>query len=133
MAKTDPSGRRRRTRKPLSPASARILREWRGCDEPIDYREGLHQPSDFLHEILESAGAIEGLHEDKVREVWKDLAGDFIASHTEPVSVRNGELLLRVSQPTLRFQLDRMKPQLLSRIQSSLGNDTIRSIRFTHG
>ena len=135
MAKSDRSGSPRRAKKrpKISGASSRVLREWRGYDEALDLNEGLHQPAEFIQSILEMAGAAEGLQEDKIRSAWKELAGDFIASHTDPVSVKNRELVLRVSQPALRFQLERMKPELLSRIRNHFGPDSIQSIRFTHG
>jgi hypothetical protein len=134
MAKIDPRGPQRPKKSTrLSAASARVLSEWRGYEEALDLNEGIHHPAEFIQSILERAGAADGLHEDQVRSSWKELAGHLIASHTDPVSVKQGELVLRVSQPALRFQLDRMKPELLARIQSHLGPDAIRSIRFTHG
>lgn len=113
--------------------SIRVLREWRGYDEALDLNEGVHTPTEFIQSILEQAGAAEGLHEDQIRSSWKQVAGDFIAAHTDPASVKHGELVLRVSQPALRFQLERMKPELLNRIRSHFDNNTITSIRFTHG
>ena len=101
--------------------SEQILREWRGCEEPLDLNDGVH------------AAAEDGLHEDQVRSAWKELAGDFIARHTEPVSVKNGHLVLRVTQPAMRFHLEQMKPMLLTRIRSQLGEDRIKSVKFALG
>ena len=86
-----------------------------------------------LGPLLRSAGVQDGLHEDQVRATWKDLAGDFIARHSEPVSVKNGHLVLRVTQPAMRFHLEQMKPLLLARIQNQLGQDRIQSVKFTLG
>ncbi len=110
-----------------------ILREWRGGDEPADLNAGIHQAADFIAAILRAAGAEDGLHEDQVKATWKDLAGDFIARHTEPVSVKGGHLVLRVTQPALRFQLEQMKPMLFTRIRAQLGETRIKSIKFTLG
>ena len=110
-----------------------ILREWRGCDEATDLNAGIHPASAFVAAILRAAGAEDGLHEDQVRAAWKDLAGDFIARHTEPVSVKNGHLVLRVTQPTMRFHLEQMKPMLLARIRQQLGANRIHSVKFTLG
>ena len=63
-----------------------ILREWRGCDEALDLNAGVHQAAAFIAAILRAAGAEDGLQEDQVRATWKDLAGDFVARHTEPIS-----------------------------------------------
>lgn len=110
-----------------------ILREWRGCDEAPDLQAGIHRPQDFITAILRASGAEDGLHEDQVRSAWKELAGDFISKHSEPQSVKNGQLVLRVNQPAMRFHLEQMKPMLLTRIQSQLGKDQIKSIKFSHG
>jgi predicted nucleic acid-binding Zn ribbon protein len=110
-----------------------ILREWRGIEEPPDLNAGIHLAEKFVTAILRAAGAEDGLHEDQVRETWKDLAGEFIARHTEPLSVKGGVLILRVTQPALRFQLEQMKPMLLKRIRNQLGEDRIKSIKFQLG
>jgi predicted nucleic acid-binding Zn ribbon protein len=110
-----------------------ILREWRGIEEPPDLNAGIHLAEKFVTAILRAAGAEDGLHEDQVRETWKDLAGEFITRHTEPLSVKGGVLILRVTQPALRFQLEQMKPMLLKRIRNQLGEDRIKSIKFQLG
>lgn len=110
-----------------------ILREWRGFDEATDPERGIQQPSMFMAAILRQAGMSDGLNEEEVRRTWSELAGEFIARHTEPVSVAGGRLVLRVNQPTMRFHLEQMKPLLLQRVQDNLGADHIRSIHFQIG
>ncbi len=110
-----------------------VLREWRGCDEAIDLAGNISKAERFVSAILRATGAGEGLHEDQVKSAWKELAGDFIFRHTEPVSVKNGHLVLRVTQPAMRFHLEQMKPMLLRRIREQLGEDRIQSVKFTLG
>ena len=110
-----------------------LLREWRGCEEVPDLNDGVHAPTEFITAILRSAGLEDGLQEQQVRSVWKELAGDFIARHTEPVSVKSGHLVLRVTQPAMRFHLEQMKPMLLTRVRAQLGENRIQSIKFTLG
>jgi len=117
----------------LSGIREEILKEWRGCDEATDLTQGIHQAEDFINAVLKSAGAQDGLREDEVKSTWKELAGEFISQHTEPVSVKNGNLVLRVNQPTMRFHLDQMKPMLLKRLQEQLGKDRIKVIKFNIG
>jgi predicted nucleic acid-binding Zn ribbon protein len=122
-------------KKPPRPGKIReeILREWRGADEPDDLNAGIHLAEKFIAAILRTAGAEDGLHEDQVRAAWMELAGDFISRHTEPLSVKNGHLVLRVTQPALRFQLEQMKPMLFTRIRDQLGEGRIKSIKFQLG
>ena len=47
--------------------------------------------------------------------------------------MKNGNLVLRVTQPAMRFHLEQMKPMLLTRIRGKLGEDRIKSIKFTLG
>lgn len=110
-----------------------ILREWRGSDTPVDLNNRVSQPERFLKAILKQAGVAEGLEEDQVRGAWKELAGDFIARHTEPLSVKGGHLVLRVTQPAMRFHLEQMKPMLLKRLREELGAERILSVRFQIG
>ena len=113
-----------------------ILGEWRGCEELRDLNAGVHPAQDFVAAImrgLRASGAADGLDEMEVRSAWKELAGDFIARHTEPMSVKGGHLVLRVTQPAMRFHLEQMKPLLLQRIQQQLGTERIRSVKFALG
>jgi predicted nucleic acid-binding Zn ribbon protein len=110
-----------------------ILREWRGAEEVDDPNAGIHRAAEFMAAILRAAGADEGLQEEQVREAWQELAGDFIARHSEPVSVKGGHLVLRVTQPAMRFHLEQMKPMLLTRIREQLGEARIKSVKFTLG
>lgn len=110
-----------------------ILQEWRGCEEPADLNAGIHAAQAFVSSILQAAGAEDGLHEDQVRATWKEMAGEFISRHTEPVSVKNGVLVLRVTQPAMRFHLEQMKPMLLTRIRAQLGENRITSVKFSLG
>lgn len=122
--------------KPKNPSARireEILREWRGCAEAIDPNAGISVAEKWIRNVLKSIGAGDGLDEELVRSTWKELAGDFIASHTEPVSVRNGHLVLRVTQPAMRFHLEQMKPMLLTRIREQLGEQRIKSVKFTLG
>lgn len=130
-----PNRRRPKRAKPLRSSAIRkaILREWRGCDEPADLKAGTHSAESFVSSILKSIGAGDGISEDEIRSSWKEIAGDFISQHTDPVSVKNGTLVLRVTQPAMRFHLEQMKPMLLKRIQADFGVDRIRLIKFTLG
>jgi len=110
-----------------------ILREWRGIDEPANLDAGIHCPAESLNAILRRFGIQDGLDEEQVKSAWRELAGDFIASHSAPDSVKGGQLVLRVTQPAMRFHLEQMKPMLLERLKNLLGHDKIRTIRFMHG
>mgnify|MGYP000135602761 CR=1 FL=1 len=110
-----------------------ILREWRGGDEPEHLDARVHDASRFLDAILRGAGAAEGVDEERLREMWRSIAGEFVARHATPDSLRNGCLTLKVLQPAMRFHLEQMKGQLLANLKRAAGEDVVTSIRLSVG
>lgn len=110
-----------------------LMREWLGCDEPDDLSANISRAGAWVDDILRKQFFAESLDEDEVKAVWKELAGEFIGAHTEPVSVKEGNLVLRVTQPAMRFHLEQMKPELLRKIKERFGVEKIKSVRFTLG
>ena len=110
-----------------------LMREWLGCEKPDDLSANITRAGAWVDDILRKQFFAESLDEDEVKAVWKELAGEFIGAHTEPVSVKEGNLVLRVTQPAMRFHLEQMKPELLRKIRERFGTEKIKSVRFTLG
>lgn len=110
-----------------------ILREWRGIDEATNLNRGLSRPQDHIKGILKRLGLGDGITEQEVKAAWREIAGENIALHSQPASVKNGHLVLHVTQPLMRFHLEQMKPMLLKRVRAHFGEDRIRSIQFSLG
>lgn len=109
------------------------MQEWLGCEKPTNLRANITEAGALIDGILKEQFFADSLNEEEVKAVWKQVAGDFIGAHTEPVSVKDGHLVLRVTQPAMRFHLEQMKPELLKNVQNHLGKRKIRSIRFSLG
>lgn len=110
-----------------------ILNEWRGMDAPLNLNESVHLPKEFTRRILNLAGLSDGVDEGAVKAAWTEIAGDFIARHAQPASIRNGHLVLHLAQPSMRFHLEQMKPMLLKRLQERLGATAVKSVQFSIG
>jgi len=110
------------------------MREWRGCDDPVRSTENVLQAGEFLEEILARVStAKEAVDVERLREAWRALAGEMIASQCQPEGLRDGVVTLRVLQPSMRFHLEQIKPMLLRRLRSELGEDQVRAVRFVLG
>ncbi len=107
---------------------ALTLRQWRLADPVKDPERNIHSASEFLEQLLAEVGAVSGLEEQQLKQAWKKVAGDFIARNAMPESLKNGVLVLRVVQPTLRFQLEQMKGKLLRNFANELGSGVVKSI-----
>jgi predicted nucleic acid-binding Zn ribbon protein len=110
-----------------------VLRDWQGPEAPAHLDDRLHLPKEFLAAILRQAGATEGIDEERLRAMWKDVAGDFVARHATPVSLKGGCLTLHVLQPAMRFHLEQTKGVLLQKVQQAAGPGVVKILRFSVG
>ena len=117
----------------LSEIGLSVLREWRGADEPPDLTRNIHSPADFMQAILRAAGAMDGVESEELCAIWREIAGDFLKPHAQPLSIKGGHLILQVSQPAMRFHLEQMKGDLLRKFRERLGENRVKSIRFQVG
>lgn len=60
---------------------------------------------------------------------WAELVGSDVAEHATPVSLRDGELTVRVSSTAWATQLRTLQRQLLARIAAGVGDAVVRRIR----
>ncbi len=114
-------------------ARARILVEWLGGLNPPDPSRNIHQPGEYVDALLKSIGVSDGVDEERLREVWGQVAGQFVAQHTVPESIRGGVLVLRVLQPAMKFHLQQMSGKLLGNLHRELGTDTVKKVVFKIG
>jgi predicted nucleic acid-binding Zn ribbon protein len=110
-----------------------LTSEWLGCEKPLNPNKNVSAAGDWVDEILRKQFFADSLDEEEVKKAWKEIAGDFIGANTEPVSAKEGNLVLRVTQPAMRFHLEQMKPELLRRIRDRFGEGKIKSVRFALG
>jgi predicted nucleic acid-binding Zn ribbon protein len=60
--------------------------------------------------------------------------GPFVAKHSAPHRLDNGVLTVRVLQPTVHYELDRVfKPKLLEKLKARFGASKIRELKFRLG
>lgn len=64
---------------------------------------------------------------------WREIVGSAVAEHSQPRLIRNRILFIDVSHSTWMQQLQFLKPTLLDKINSSLGESLIQDIRFKVG
>ena len=127
---------RRTRRKGLSKREttrARVVREFRGVGEPLDLEKNISKVGELLVGLIQDLRLNEGIEESSLRSAWNEVAGEFIAKQTEPISLQGGVLTLRVLQPSMRFHLEQSRGQLLGRLKKRLGAQTIREVRLIIG
>ena|SRR5437868_2757851 len=111
-----------------------VLQEWRGLPQRAPRRDRWQQSADLLPALMQKLGLKERLREAEVIEAWSSIVGEFIATHSAPVSLHEGTLYVRVLQPSLHYELEQIaKAQILRKLKQRFGLKTIRELRFRLG
>ncbi len=112
----------------------RALAEWRGYREPRPVADHQFALSGLLPKAMQSLGLGERVLESEVLRAWREVVGEFIATHSTPSRLREGVLYVRVLQPTVHFELERVwKTDILRKLKSRFGPKVIRELRFRVG
>lgn len=73
------------------------------------------------------------LHEDSLApellaQAWTSAVGPALASVSSLVSVAKGRARIMVNHPTVRYEITRMKPQIIRRLNQILGAGNVKSL-----
>jgi predicted nucleic acid-binding Zn ribbon protein len=113
---------------------AAVIAEWRGLPERKMRPDRWQAPADLVPKVMHRLGLRERLHETEVIEAWSKIVGEFIATHSAPVALREGILYVRVLQPALHYELEQVsKIDILRKLKQRFGGKTIRDVRFRVG
>jgi predicted nucleic acid-binding Zn ribbon protein len=108
--------------------------EWRGLPQMPFVRDTAIPIAEALTKVMTGLGLKDRLREEEVLRTWKEIVGDFIAAHSLPQRLQDGVLYVRVLQPTVHYELDRIwKPQILAKLRDRFGARTVRDIKFRVG
>lgn len=86
--------------------------------------------SDVLGDVLESAGAREGVLRQQVLEGWPEVVGEGIARVTHPRSVDGGTLIVEVRSSPWLMELNLMKGQIMARLRRAYPEVDIQRVLF---
>jgi len=123
---------RPRTRKKPS-AKETILAEFRGYWEPEDLSEYTQAMSKVMVGALKGMGLEDRFNEEQVFAAWSTLVSPMIAEHARPISLERKVLFIQVLHSAIHYELERMKGQILSKMQAEFGAQHIRDVKFRLG
>jgi predicted nucleic acid-binding Zn ribbon protein len=113
---------------------ARVLAEWRGLPEVPFTRHTAKAVGGLVAKWMAELGLEERLREEEITRAWAEIVGPFVAKHSAPHSLEKGVLTVRVLQPTVHYELDRVfKPKLLEKLKTRFGASKIRELKFRLG
>ena len=87
--------------------------------------------SDVLTNLVSDRQWESGLAEGNLFAQWEKIVGSDIATHTTPISILEGVLLIQCSSTAWATQLQSVHDQLVATISSSAPGALVESLRFT--
>lgn len=85
---------------------------------------------DALESLMLRSGLAKGAAGHRAVDIWEEVAGPAVAKKTAAVRVAGDVLYVDVDSPVWASQLTFMKADLLERINSRIGEEVLRDIRF---
>jgi hypothetical protein len=83
-----------------------------------------------LPAILKASSASEEVAEAACLAAWKHAVGEGLSSHAIPVQLQNQTLVVVVADEVWKKQLEQLRGQLSSRLNSVLGQTLVKSIEL---
>lgn len=105
-----------------------------GVGDTLPSGSNMHSMQALLAELIDDLHLEE---EEFAAEIlaraWAKAVGPFISGRAELTSVSHGTACIRTAHPTVRFELNRLKPQIIRALNAELGDNTVTSVRISHG
>jgi len=84
----------------------------------------------LMSDVYRKIGRTEAYDEYKTLQIWEKVVGDTIAKVTVIEKMKDGELYVRVRNPSWRMELNFRKRDIVNRLNKAIGYEMIRAIIF---
>jgi len=121
----------------MTPAlRAQVLHEWQpvyGHPDP-NGPTSANATNTLVPQVMKRLGLEQRLQQSQVFYLWPEIVGAENARHAQPVSLRNGQLVVAVDHPAWLQELSRYhKSAILQKVQARVGKKAVRDICFRIG
>ena len=90
----------------------------------------MQQLKSAINRFLKNNGLDRGVNQQSAILIWEETVGKTIASNTTAETVEHGILTIKTTSPAWRQELVFKKQDIIQRLNTKLGNNTIREIRL---
>lgn len=119
--------------RPKRSTKDRALAQLRGYWEPQDTSEFEHTAGTAVEKALGGLGLQQRFNEEQVFDAWNQMVDAFVASHARPIALQRKVLSIQVLNSSVYYELERMKGQILKKMQDQFGAGNITGINFRLG
>ncbi|NTU53621.1 MAG: DUF721 domain-containing protein [Chlorobiaceae bacterium] len=83
-----------------------------------------------MGDVCKKIGMTDAYEEYTTLKIWEKVVGETIAKETEVEKIKEGDLYVKVRNPSWRMELNFRKKELMTRLNKVIGKDMIRNIIF---
>lgn len=110
------------------------LADLRGGRPMLSTGERLLPISSILAEVLSELKVEEAeLAPELLAAAWEKAVGGFLATQAQLTSLSDGVAGVRTTHPAVRFELQRNCKLIITKLNSALGEGSVRRLRIHHG
>ncbi len=89
--------------------------------------------SNTLRKVLAGRGLAGRLAVFRVAARWEEAVGGVVAEHARPHALKGGKLTVLVDSPVWMQQLSLLRPDLVEKVNRSLGEELVKDMLLTLG
>jgi|YNPMSStandDraft_2_1061718.scaffolds.fasta_scaffold35703_2 predicted nucleic acid-binding Zn ribbon protein len=93
-------------------------------------RENSRSISEVIKELIEAYKLNDKLIESRIIISWKEVAGEYIAKHTNKVYIKDKVLYVKIHSSIIKQELRMVHDDLLNKINTLAGSQYIKRIIF---
>ena len=83
-----------------------------------------------IKNFLKKSGLNSGVEQQKALKLWGEIVGDSISKNTEPMSIKNGTMIIKTTNPVWKQELQIQKTEIIKKLNYRLKKNIIKEIRF---
>ena len=83
-----------------------------------------------IKNVVRESGIDKALKQERAVFLWEEVVGKTVSAVTEAKKVENGVLLIKTQSSTWRQELYLQKKQIINKINTKIGSNAIKEIRF---
>ena len=83
-----------------------------------------------IRNFLKKSGLNSGVEQQKALKLWGEIVGDSISKNTEPMSIKNGTMIIKTTNPVWKQELQIQKAEIIEKLNHRLKKNIIKEIRF---
>ncbi len=83
-----------------------------------------------IQSFLKKSGLNSGVQQQEALKIWGKTVGNKISKNTEPMSVKNGILVIKTTNPVWKQELQIQKTEIIKKLNNRLKKNIIKEIRF---